>query len=290
MGTFVEDFLIRNFSRMPLPVRVFTYLFVLFLFTYLLLAPRFINGELIVQNKSGGFTPYRSGELKMIAEGRVFKFKVNEEGVWSAPIISRLPHTVEMQIYVVDADSYFPVKFRWADLWTRDSFKLLISGEPPGVRLVSAGDGTRFPVNIVMALRRLTSLASSSALAGVLELPPNLKSTPLDPSESKRIREKVFLTISQVTGKDVREINLQLPLTGPSAPSFVQRIQIIERLEREFGFKIPDEHWNYLTTVGQLVDYVQKRQLWLRQQKSAAPSPASKPRTTTIPPRPVFKR
>jgi acyl carrier protein len=113
-----------------------------------------------------------------------------------------------------------------------------------------------------------------------------------DPATSKRVEETVLKTVSAVTGKDVRQITLKSPLTGTSAPSFVQRIEIVRRLESEFGLKIPDEHWNYLNTVGELVDYVQKRQL-LSQKVQAAPIQPSIP-TTNIPSgvqqRPIFKR
>src|SRR5437016_11897166 len=134
----LEDFLIKNFAKMPLTVRVSTYLFLLFLYAYLLLVPRFINGELLVQSASGGFIPYRSGEIRMVVEGRVFKFKANEDGVWSAPIVSRLPHTVKMGVYVVDADAFLDMEFSWAQLWTRDLFRIIISGEPPTVKIASA--------------------------------------------------------------------------------------------------------------------------------------------------------
>jgi hypothetical protein len=41
-----EGFIARNFSRMPLPVRVIAYLALLFLFIYQSLLPNFINGDI----------------------------------------------------------------------------------------------------------------------------------------------------------------------------------------------------------------------------------------------------
>lgn len=286
----IEDFLIKNFAKMPLTVRVSTYLFLLFLYAYLLLVPRFINGELLVQSASGGFIPYRSGEIRMVVEGRVFKFKANEDGVWSAPIVSRLPHTVKMGVYVVDADAFLDMEFKWSQLWTRDLFRIIISGEPPTVKIASVNSST--PSRIFLAFTRLLTLQPASAWAGRLELPADLSSIRVDRAASKRVEETVIKTVSTVTGKDVRQITLKSPLTGASAPSFVQRIEIIRRLESEFHFKIPDEHWNYLNTVGELVDYIQKRQL-LSEKAQTAPIQPSIP-TTNIPSgvqqRPIFKR
>jgi acyl carrier protein len=289
MGTFIEDFLVKNFARMPLAVRIATYVFILFLYAYLLLVPRFINGELVVENKPGQYIPYRSGELKMIAEGHVFKFKANEEGVWSAPIVSRLPHTVKMSVYVVDADAYLDVEFKWRQLWTRDLFRVIVSENPPAVKVVaSLGSRPIASVSLAALLQKIPTIAPNRAWAGNLQLPSNLSSTRIDPAESKRVREKVIQTVAAVTGKDIRRISLDSPLTGASAPTFVQRIEIIQRLEREFQIKIPDEHWNYINTVGELVDYVEKRQLLEKKGGSVAAQPSTPARN--IQQRPVFKR
>lgn len=38
-----------------------------------------------------------------------------------------------------------------------------------------------------------------------------------------------------------------------------QRMQLIKAIEQQFQITIPDEHWQQMETVGQLVDYVEKR-------------------------------
>ena len=77
----IEDFLIKNFAKMLLTVRVSTYLFLLFLYAYLLLVPRFINGELLVQSASGGFIPY------------IQKRQLLSEKAQTAPIQPSIPTT-----------------------------------------------------------------------------------------------------------------------------------------------------------------------------------------------------
>jgi acyl carrier protein len=226
----------------------------------------------------------------MVVEGRVFKFKVNEDGVWSAPIISRLPHTVRMGVYLVDADAFADVEFKWTELWTRDLFRVVVSGEPPNVRVASVSAGNSIPFKFLSVIAR--PFSSSTVWAGRLELPPNLSSLKVEASVSNQIRDKVFRTVAEVMGKDVRQVSLKSPFSGSSAPTFVQKIEIIQKLEREFRFKIPDEHWNYLNTVGELVDYVQKRQL-LNTKGGSIPvqrSIPTKSKDPVIPQSPVFKR
>jgi acyl carrier protein len=244
------------------------------LFAYLMVVPRFINGQLVIASKNGGAKPYRGGELALHVDGRVFKFKANEDGYWSVPIISLLPHTVRVQVYLVDTDEWYPVDFSWVDLWTHDAFRLAVMANPPSVGIVSArADAGPSPLGAALA-RALQRLVPDAA-AGVLQLPPD---TPRGSSaELSRVQREVVTAVSQVTGRDAGDITPGFPLTGAAAPSYVQRIEIIGRLERVFSVRIPDEHWNFLVNVGELVDYLQKR--------VAYRSPAGTPTQ-----RPVFKR
>ena len=59
MLSFLKKMIFEKFPEMPLPVRVFTYLAVLFLFIYLMLIPRFIDGQVIFKDPAGGVIPYR---------------------------------------------------------------------------------------------------------------------------------------------------------------------------------------------------------------------------------------
>ena len=296
MLTGIEQFLFGNFKKMPLPVRVFTYLFVLFLFAYLLLVPRFINGAMEVVSKSGGRKPYRAGELHMHVEGRVFKFKVNEEGYWSVPIVSLLPHPVQIKVHHVDADEWFPVDFKWSELWTRDLFQVTITNDPPGVKLLSANTaGAAFLFRALASLRGWVGTNPPAVLAGELQISPKL-SVPGDPGMLRMVETEVVRTVSDVTRRNIREIGPTFPLTGASAPRYSERIEIIDTLERKFKLRIPDEHWNYLNNVGELVDYIQKRELYRRSSPRKEPEgsprePLERERLKPVEPdRPIFKR
>ncbi len=232
----------------------------------------------------------------MHVEGRVFKFKVNEEGYWSVPVVSLLPHTVQIKVHHVDADEWFPVDLKWSELWTRDLFQVTITNDPPGVKLVSAKTGKRgFPYKVLAVLGERIGIQNSTVLAGELQLPPKL-SVPRDPKMLKMIEAEVVGTVSKVTGRDIQEIDPTFPLTGASAPRYSERIEIIDTLERKFNFRIPDEHWIYLNTVGELVDYIQKKDLYRRslpakELEGSPREPSERERLRPVEPdRPIFKR
>lgn len=295
----IEKFLFGNFAKMPPAVRVITYFFVLLLWAYLLLIPRFINGQLVVESKSGGLKPYRGGLLQMHVDGRVLKFKVNEEGYWSVPNISLLPHTVRLEVLHIDADEWFPVRLQWHELWTHGTLDIAVVTEPPSVKRLRVAS----PPPMALALRWLAPRPPAAAEAGELKLPPSLSTQTLAPAAMKAIEAEVVTTVARVTGRNPRTVTPKLPLSGPSAPRYSERIEIIERLERTFSITIPDEHWNYLNTVGELVDYIQKRSVYRRSLPASrepvsrepraadpsAPTPAVRP-GGNLEQRPVFKR
>jgi hypothetical protein len=279
MVTIVERFLFSNFSRMPVPVRVFTYLFLLFVFTYLLLVPRFINGKLVVESPTGGARPYRGGVLQMHSDGRVMKFTVNEQGYWSIPIVSLLPQTVRVEVLHVDADAWFPVDITVKQLWTQDVINVAVKSDPAGVRLVSRPRSDTLLAGLGDWLRIVTT-----ATAGELELPASARQQAMDPAAQHRVEQDVLRVVTHITG---RPADLQSPLTGTGAPSYERRIAIVQQIETRFKLLIPDDHWAHLNTVGELVDYVQKRAAYQRWQGDSSRDLGRRPGSD---PRPVFKR
>ena len=83
----------------------------------LLLAPRFINGQIVAKTKSGGIIPYRGTEMQVRQEGRTLKYQSNEDGYWSIPIVSRFPELVRIQVYNQDESAWFETKIEAVDVW-----------------------------------------------------------------------------------------------------------------------------------------------------------------------------
>ena len=256
--TGLENFLLMGFREMPLAVRVITYLFILLLFGYLLLVPKFINGELELRMESGGSIPYRGVDLKMHVDGRLLKFRSNEDGIWSIPLLGHIPRSVEVRIFHEDQGLWYPVTFKLSDIWRKDYFQVEILSSSPWVT-VAALDADSALGTFASVLKFL-GLEPSDAMAGRLELPESSSvSGALSPEELHTIQSKVFNAVSNATGKELGTISRNLPLRGTSAPTYAERIKIILALENRFKLRIPDEHWRYMDTVGELVDYMEAR-------------------------------
>jgi acyl carrier protein len=247
----IEKALFEWFPNMPAWVRVLTYLVFLFLFAYLLLTPRFVDGQMIWKDQAtGGQTPSRATEIQMLVEGRVYKFVSNEQGFWSVPVISRLPQAIELQVFHEDKKEYFKVTIEAAKIWLGSRQEIVFSDKMPFVTLASS---EKAPL-----LTRLAGMiALPAAHAGELKLPPGVAA--LSPADARNIHDTVFGTFSRVTGKPIGDLTAQTPFNGSNAPSYVQRMQIINELEKQYQIVIYDEHWRYMQNIGQLEKYLEDR-------------------------------
>ena len=258
----LEKFISEKFNQMPLPVRVFTYMFILFLFAYLLLVPRFINGELVYKTESGGTIPYRGGDIQMYVEGRMLKFKANEDGCWSVPIVSRIPKSISIKFHHVDANAWYPVKFNPQDFWLDNSFIVEVVDNPPQVSLLAANKQLPSISSMLAKLGQIFMKQTSTAIAGELGLPPGLNHEAGNRNrERDHIHHEIIKFVSNYTGKDLAEITKDFRISSGSGLKYIQRIQRVLDVEKKFQLKIPDEHWNYINTVAELVDYIFKRRI-----------------------------
>jgi acyl carrier protein len=264
---FIEKILFEKFPEMPKAVRIAVYLTVLLLYVYLLLVPRFINGHLAIEVPGTGKSiDYRGAELRVNVEGRTYKFTANEDGFWSIPIVSKLPEGVEFEVRDPDHDTWHCVTLSVADVWGTKSHKLKVTNASPFVKVVSQEEGKRLFSGILQTVTRW--LSSDSVEAAEIRLPANVRPSVLTAEEKASIQQSVIGYVANITGKKAHEVSLNFSLLGPKGPSYVQRIQIIKALEAKFNLTIPDEHWKSLGTVGELADYIEKRQVLVRSKQN----------------------
>jgi len=278
----LEKILFENFRQMPMPVRIFVYLFLLFVFTYLLLLPRFIEGKLVYKSALGGEHPYRGADLQMRVAGRTIKFKSDEDGYWSAPVLSRIPEKVDIELHHSDQDTWSTLTFDAREIWrlslSDKVFKYEVSSNPLGVkRVMFAGHDQSLEKGKRTDFGLLTIFKPATALAGALEIPrspqpslgiPMPRLTPPVPTpvlpcstgSQERlmpgVKEAVYSALSRFVPEG--QISPELSLSAPST-SYFQRIDIITMLENKYKLRIPDEHWTNLNTVGELVQYMNTR-------------------------------
>jgi hypothetical protein len=278
MLSFLEKILFEKFREMPKFVRVTAYLVFLFVFVYLLLMPRFIDGHLSIKDpESGKLLDYRGAELRMQVEGRVYKFAANEDGFWSIPVVSRLPAAVDVQVFHEDMGQWLKIHFTPFLVWKSELHEVVISDSLPHIKITTTA-----------------SPEMTEAHAAELELQGGLGFDSLGNDELLRIRKRVLSTVSVAVKKGIDGIGDDYPLVGTGSPSYVQRIKIIDSIEKEFGFRIPDEHWRSFRNVGQLADYVQKRRKIVKSRiwREKRPPVEWPDLQESLPPgqRPIFRR
>ena len=254
---FIEQFLSTHFLKLPKWARVATYFVTLALFVFLLVSPRFVNGD-VVAEKGGAVLPYRGVEIKTSVEGRTLKFKTNEDGLWSIPLLSRYPSDIRVAVKNVDKDTWLEVVLSKADIWgPSPHFRITIEdGMPPkaSVRVVDSGQSEWRPP-------RLFAHFGAIAHAGELVLPKDQATAIENPQLKNNISENVNRMIARSLDKPSNTPATTLPFSGTGSPSYIDRIGIVKKLEDEYRLVIPDEHWQSLQTSQQVADYVYRRRL-----------------------------
>lgn len=246
------DFLERNFQKLPKWARVTVYFVALGVLIYLLLVPRFINGQIVAVTKNGGMIPYRGVDIQMRVDGRTMKYQTNEDGYWSVPVISRIPESVRLQVFHQDDQSWYETTIAASDIWKKpwsNEFRITILRVPPSLRIENIAGQLTLPI-------------LNSAVAGELALPSNVQSTAAKSSARKseidQALKEVYLAI---IGKKIDGDIANVLIGDDSKLDYVERIQFIQAVENSQQTKIPDRHWKFFRTLGELSDYLYKRKL-----------------------------
>jgi len=292
MGPF--GLITSKFGSMPKAVQVITYLIFVCLVVYLYLSPRVITGQIVATTENGGFVPYRGIKIQTHVQGHLLKFRTNEFGYWTIPVVNRLPDDVTIQVFHEDDKSWVPVTLKGWDVWTKN-FRIEILPDKPLFKLqlaqASAHDADRptqgrgLIISTAHAgalidkstydrrLRRARPVApttstprrrppiatsttrSSRSMTGRTRTLAGIRSPALN-----NISAKVSQTTARVLGRNPATIPLAFRLDRRNGVSYVQRIQVIQDLEKLFAVKIPDEHWRRLVTIDEIARYIFERQ------------------------------
>lgn len=288
----IVHLLVTKFDQMPRWLRVTTYLVLLVLVVYLYLSPQFITGQVIAKTSAGGYVPYRGTLIQTEVKGHILRFKTNEFGYWSIPIVSKLPGSIDIQVFHQDDASWFPLRINSADMWYR-RFRIVINSKKPLVSLevVESDRPTTIGTNLLAAVRKFMArpaLADEGrketpgAGTGARKLAPGPKQSTVGqtqrqalpglkwfgvepgkgPSSSvpDAIKNYIKGIVADVVGIPSTSVSNDFRLTGSAGITYVNRIQIIEAIENQYKFKIPDEHWRELITVEEIENYVHSRE------------------------------
>jgi hypothetical protein len=235
----------ENLAKMPKWVQVTTWFILLILTCYFYLTPRFVNGHAIVRLENGGTIDYRGATIRTHVEGRVLKFKSNEDGYWSVPVVSRLPQDMRLEIYHEDKQAWFAAMIESGTIW-KSAFGAA------EVRLVV--DGGDKPVMLEVVERSGTGAAIQlvDAVLSVLGSPAYAQ----ERLSREQVARRTAELVAQILRKKPAEVTTEFRLLGGNAPTYRQKLQIIQAVESEFKVRVPDEAWRQMATLGDLVEYV----------------------------------
>ena len=251
----------NGFSSLPTPARVTAYFVILALMAFLMIAPRYITGQVVAETRNGGYVPYRGVDLQTRIGGPTMKYKTNSDGDWAIPVVSSIPGgTITVQVFHEDAGSWFDVPIAWSNTWRAlrgESFRITIKNNPPDVVIATEENSQN------QFFEKIAGAIIPVATAAKLSLPHEVVERAAVPTNGNKaeIEKSVIDACREVLGKPEISMTLDWKINRQSELSYVDRIQLIENLEKKYDLIIPDEHWQSMTTLNELADYLFKRKI-----------------------------
>lgn len=258
----VESMLVGKFASLPIWARLITYFVMLALYVYLTLTPSFIWGECLIQEADGSVTPFRGGGVHCIIEGRTIKGQINEEGVWSVPVVSKLPSAIE--VYFLSERRQYPLTFK-TSIWSQTKHKVYFHENPTGFSIAEVQSSS--PLHLLAEFFQgvLRSLSVPEAFA---QKKPVVKKTPVPFKKmtapkmaviADPIADRVRITIARNLGVDASQITPTTSLLRGADITQLKRIRLVTDLQKEFDVRITDEEWNLAYTTADATELVRRK-------------------------------
>lgn len=241
-------------NAMPRWVRIVAFFVALAVATYLALIPQFVSGFVFFKDEAGGKWAYRGGEIVVSVGGRDYKYTVNENGYFSVPMISKLPQDLRLGFIHKDTGGRYDVIVPFKKMATAIDLDFEVKSAPPSVILVAEADG---PGLVERVASRMIARGFPELVAAELQLPDNVQAIP-KPAAAE-VKKEIVDIVAREANKPAESLKATTEFTWANGFPYIVKIRVVDTIEKTYGFRIPDDHWQSFRSVGEVVDYTQKR-------------------------------
>lgn len=239
-----ENFVAKYFTKMPLWVRVVTYLTLLLLYVYNSLVPGFIYGEIRIEGENNQYDFYTLGQVCITVDGRDIQTDTDKKGKWALPLASKIPKN--QKIRFSDREGNIDIEFQGIDV-LRGKHLIVYYNTGSGPKFYIK-DSEKSRENILGKLFNIFTISEAIAYNGE----KNRNSTP-DEVENTIINE-IRKIISNLPENVDKNLNL-FEKIGRS-----EEIRLKESIEQKFGIFISAKDWLRITTINDLINSVYSHQ------------------------------
>lgn len=244
----VEEFLAGKWKLLPPWARVTSYFIILLTYIYFLMTPQFIYGECYIKDSDGGLSAFRNNFVHVNIDGHTIKQKINEDGVWVIPLVSKIPKKVTLHFWYNNRS--YPVDVDAGSVLTGKNIKVYVEENP--IRFYTAVPARERTAAASVGHFLMTPLLN--LFAGITAAGPD------DNPEHPDSLEAIIKTIVAQTHKvDTSRIVPASAVKRNPNPSAIENIKLQYRFEKTFNIRIPDEAWDTLNTVSSLRKFVEQQ-------------------------------
>ncbi|MGD1046411.1 MAG: hypothetical protein ABR936_13960, partial [Bacteroidota bacterium] len=225
-----------------------------FAYVYLLITPQFIYGECYIKDEDGGLSAYRNNFVHVNIDGHTIKQKINEDGVWVIPLVSKIPQSVT--VHFLYNDKEYPIDISALTILMGKTVKVYVQEKP--IRFYIDKDSVRKAsmvslLNVSSPIHLLKNLWNQFAGIFIDE----------SPAQGSQIADSIETNIKVVVGitleVDTASIHDNSSVKKGENASSIENIKMQNRLEKKFNVRIPDEAWDTLKTVSRVRNFIKKQ-------------------------------
>ncbi len=251
--TFLEAIISKNFGKMPLTVRIITYLCLMSLLIYNSLLPEFINGEIRIEDDEG-YIPFTLGKASMIIEGKNITSETDSRGIWSLPLLNKMQKYQTIRFEYRDKNREWKSYDLSFDILKTIFRKHLIVYHNPN-------SSQKFYIKDERNKGELDyKMAESSKpirLNRYINIPQIYAQT-ITLSENVRLTEEVLSTLNETVIRENIQINQNTNLFEDLDITLKEEIILKNRIETKFGIELNVREWDKIETVRDLVNQTEK--------------------------------
>ena len=247
---FFEQFLHKNFSKLPPWARTVVYFSILAVFFLLILKPIYIHGDIQLQDGEA-FIPFNIGKIQYTFEGKTITTYTDDGGSWSIPLVPKFFTSLKLKFSSTsDLGRFVEIDVDYAvqDLFVPRDRRVIVDPTGKNFRLASVDSG---PQGIAKffgdAFRSVTGLFSARVAHAQ--------------QTSDEIREGIYVILVNDFGISRYKLSPRTHFRIDLDLGIISLLGLKSKLQEKFKVRITADEWGYASAVHQMVKLIQQKQI-----------------------------
>ena len=246
---FIEQFLHKNFSKLPPWARTVVYFSMLAVFFLLILKPIYIHGDIQIEDGEA-FIPFSIGKIQYTFEGKTITTFTDDNGAWSIPLVPKFFTSLKLKFSIAGAPGRIveiDVDYAVQDLLYARNRRILFDPDSRIFRLASLDSGPqRIAEFFADGFRAVAGLFSARVVHAQ--------------QTSEDIREGIYDILVNDFGVSRDKLDPEAHFIFRLRLGIISLLRLKAKIQDKFNIQIAADEWGYATAVRPMVELIRQKQ------------------------------